>query len=244
MFLAEIYAFLGSVSFVNGNAVKARGYYEKAIKWNTSNSIVYLNYSIMLLREGDWRGALPLLEKAEARSRNELATKNIMVSKASCFWIGGDIDGAIGEFERVRERYDCLDLNALITLGYMHILKGDYETAEEYTQKALAENPSSGAAWDNLGQIYFRRGETAEAQDAFEKAVLFKPDLPDSLYHLGLIAEQEGDLTAAAQYYRRAYFCDITHFNTVTREQVAAKRAEFEEYEFDGGSGEDDQEED
>jgi tetratricopeptide (TPR) repeat protein len=130
------------------------------------------------------------------------------------------VDGAIETLEKMRRTYDYVNATVLATLGFMYFIKGDIEKAEELTQKALEDNPSSHSAWDNLGQIRYKQRKIDEAKEAFAKAVSFKGNLPDSLYYLGLIAREEGDENAAADYFKQALECDITPLNTVTREQV------------------------
>jgi Tfp pilus assembly protein PilF len=120
----------------------------------------------------------------------------------------------------MRKTYDYVNATVMATLGYMYFVKDDIEKAEDLTNKALEDNQSSHSAWDNLGQIRFKQGKYDEAKEAFVKAISFKGNLPDSLYYLGLIAREEGDGNAAADYFKQALECDITPLNTVTREQV------------------------
>jgi tetratricopeptide (TPR) repeat protein len=116
--------------------------------------------------------------------------------------------------------YEYVNAHVLSTLGYMLLVKGDLEGAEEYTRKSLEEDPSLSSAWDNLGQIAFKRGDKTQAKEHFLKALEYKPNLPDSLYYLALILEEEGDFIQALRRLETAKESKITALNTVTREQV------------------------
>jgi tetratricopeptide (TPR) repeat protein len=182
-----------------------------------------MHYALYLLRKGEGEAALRCLDKAESLRPKLLLQKNITLSRASCHWIMGRIEQARDILEGMRAEYEYVNANVLITLGYMYFLLDDFEKARQLSQLAIEDTPDSGAAWDNLGQIFYKQGQRAQAKEAFEKAIEYKPDLPDSLYHLGCIAEDEANYNAAAAYFSRAAACSITALNTVTRKQIEVK---------------------
>lgn len=216
-------AIFGNYMYVSGKQNAGIKLIRKAIQLDTKSPTAYLNYSILLVREGNGKEALNYIEKAERLSKNILTSKNIQLTKGSCYWVLGEIDNAIEVLEKMRTTYDYVNANALTTLGFMYFLKDDYDKAEEITRLALADSPESGSAWDNIGQIYLKKGDNKEAKEAFLKAVQYKSDLVDSYYFLGVIAEADNEPDKAREYFVKADNCDISSLNTVTKAQIQEK---------------------
>lgn len=220
IFRVSLISFVGNLNYAKGNIEMANKLYKIAISKNTKSPTVYLNYAICLLQEGNSKEALSLLKKAQSINTKIMTEKNILVTMASCFWVMGEIDKAIEILENMRYKHEYINSNALTTLGYMYFLKGDYKQAIEFTNKAIEEDPKCGAAWDNLGQIYYKNLELEKAEDAFKKALFYRNDLVDSNYYLGLLYEKKGDNIKAKEYFIKANNCHITALNSVTKEQI------------------------
>jgi tetratricopeptide (TPR) repeat protein len=67
----------------------------------------------------------------------------------------------------------------------------------------LAEQPADGDALRALGYLEYFEGRPEEARAAFEALLESGQHENDALFYLGGIAEQEGDIELAAQYYSR-----------------------------------------
>lgn len=199
---------------------KARKYYSLAAKLNTINVPALYNYGIMLLHDGKSKEALALFERAQKYNTKLIYEKNIPLAMGSCYWLMGNIDKAIELMEGLEEKYSYVNVSTLTTLGYLYILKEDYDKAEEYTKRALDDIPEHAPAWDNMGQIYFNKGDMPKAKEYFQKALEYRENMPDSLYYMGIIAKNEGDLDTAKKYLDRALNCNVTALNTVTVEEI------------------------
>jgi tetratricopeptide (TPR) repeat protein len=228
--IPDCVAIIGNYLYGRDQPRKAEPFFKWSIAHKTKSPSAHLYYATYLLRNGHAAEAEPLLTQAATLNPSVITTKHIRLTQASCQWALRNVDGAIEILEKMRHTYDYVNATVLATLGFMYFVKDDIEKAEELTNKALEDNQSSHAAWDNLGQIRYKQRKYDEAKEAFTKAVSFKGNLPDSLYYLGLIAREEGDENAAADYFKQALECDITPLNTVTREQVeeAARLQPFE----------------
>ena len=227
LYFPNYLAVWANLNYIRGNTEKARRLLKSAVDRNTKSPVAHLNYSILLVRDGDGANALKVLEKALALKPKLITEKNIRLTMGSCYWVMKDIDGAIDVYEDMLKRYDYVNAHVLTSLGYMYFLRGDAEKALETTNKALEDSPEYGAAWDNLGQIRYASGDTDEAKRAFETAVSHKADLADSNYYLGLIAEQQNDTEKAREYFTAAHGCKLSALNTVTRDQIEEKYAAY-----------------
>lgn len=69
-----------------------------------------------------------------------------------------------------------------------------------------SQHPLTPSAWFWIGEIYLVQRDNANAQTAFERIVDTYPDnerVPDSLYKLGVIAQQSNQLDRAKELYER-----------------------------------------
>ena len=231
-FLVLIICYRADCAAVWGNILYTRGHMEKAVKplrysvtHNTKSPVAHLHYGIYRLRQGEAKEAKGWLDKAEGLNIRPLTLKNVRLTQGCCLWVMGETDAAVAHLERMREMYEYVNPQVLSTLSYLYILKGELAKAESLSNAALEDTPDTASAWDNLGQIWLIRKNRPKAREAFEKALAYKKDLPDSLYYLGVIAQEEGNAAEARRYYTEAAACTITPLNTVTRDQIEAALA-------------------
>lgn len=95
-----------------------------------------------------------------------------------------DIDGllighrlmAAGEYDLALRAYtraagqQGLNVDTLSALGSANLKLGRLNQAEQLLRRAVEEEPSFAAAWNNLGVILMERGKTAEAAQVFRRA--------------------------------------------------------------------------
>jgi len=62
----------------------------------------------------------------------------------------------------------------------------------------------------NLGALYYERNNPMSARQLFQKAIRINPRSPLGYYHLGLLAEDDGDVISAAHYYSKSMELDPT----------------------------------
>ncbi len=82
--------------------------------------------------------------------------------------------------------------------------RGDLHSAAALCEQHLDENGPSAEWYYLLGVIRDSQGETQEAVKLLRKALYLEPKNIESLIHLSLIAEREGEHGTAANYKRRA----------------------------------------
>jgi len=102
-------------------------------------------------------------------------------------------------------------------IGKLHWLRGDYNRALEYTQRALTvrrkigDRRSIALSLNNLGLVYQDSGQFKLALDAFEQALRIRREIGDlvgvsiSLNNLGTVAQDQRDDTRALQLFLEAH---------------------------------------
>ncbi len=219
IFKNEINSIFANYNYSLGNVELAEKLFISSIKNNTKNPITYLNYAIMLSHKGKGVEAIKVLEKCEKLKMKPLTKKNIMQTKATCYWIANDIDKGISLLLELIDKFEYANPNTLTTLGYLYILKEDYNNAIKYTKKALLDDENYLLAYDNLGQIEYRRGDIDKAIEYFLK-VTEEYNYPDSLYYLGIIYFERNDKEKAKIYLEKTSHCNITALNTITENMI------------------------
>jgi len=227
----SIWALRGNYFYITGHHAKARPLLEKAIKTGSIKSpAAYIYYALILIKDDkDAAGALAILEKALTICKTPLDERSTLTTMATCHWLNGEPQKAIGLLENMRKNHEHINSSALVTLGYIYMAENDLENALEVTNLAITNDENYAAAYDNLGQIHLKNNDEDKAQEAFTKALSLKESLADSNYYMGILSEKQNDKTKAAEYFRKASISPISFFNTITQEQADKKYKEYHE---------------
>ncbi len=217
---AYVMGMIGNYFYIVRKPDKAMKFYEKAVKMKTFNVKALYNYGLDMLHQNKPEKALPVLERAEKLNTKPLFDKLIPLAVSSCCWLMGDIDRGIEILENLRNKYSYINCSTLVTLGYFYMLKGDYDMAEEITEKALSADPNSASAYDNMGQIYYNKNDFKKAEEYFKKALDLKENTVESLYYLALIKKSENKNDEAKQLLEKASGCYISGLNTISAEDI------------------------
>lgn len=137
-------------------------------------------------------------------------------------------------------------LALLIRLGNACDELGRNEAALDAFRQALEIDPSSAAAWNNVGIICARIGRLEEAQQALEEARSHDPENADILVTLGSLALKRGDPGTALEALDAALDLEsghpLAHANRALTYAVFGRLEEAEEalrlaalYGFSGG---------
>lgn len=102
---------------------------------------------------------------------------------------------AVREYERLLARplleLDDRDLRS--SLGYLHILQGDFDRAQTQYTTILEDNPGDSDAHFYLGYIYHELSKYDIAIDEFVKAIELNPDNSAALNSLSYVYAQRGE---------------------------------------------------
>lgn len=112
-------------------------------------------------------------------------------------------DEAYDLSETDEERLDCLLLKVDAQLG-----KHDDAAALRTLRAAPAGPYKHGGHAFSMGRALFELGKSNEALPLLKEAVKAEPDHADAHYHLGLVAEEQGDLAAATFHFLRTRALD------------------------------------
>lgn len=117
---------------------------------------------------------------------------------------------AEADFKRVLE-YQPDDVDTLNYLGYTWVDRGEnLVEAFEMIEKALAQEPNSGAITDSLGWAHYKLGDYEEAKIHLEDAVALDPSSATIIDHLGDVYWKLGRKREAGYQWKRALLFEPT----------------------------------
>lgn len=193
-----------------GDAAGAEACARRALELDPEAPEVHnlLGYTAALAGEAD--EALEHYRQAIALDENYfeamLNAAEVLLSMESWADAISHCDEAYELAETDEERLDCLLLKVDAQLG-----KGDDDGALR-TLHAAPDGPyANGGHSFSVGRALYELGKSEEALPLFKEAVKAEPDHADAHYHLGLVAEEQGDLAAATFHFLRTRALDA-HF--------------------------------
>ncbi len=93
---------------------------------------------------------------------------------------------------------------AHVNLGQLREQAGDLTGAQDEYRRALALDPATPKAHNNLGVVLMRLDRPGPAVELFREEVRRYPQNADAWFNLGLWAEMQGDAAEARRMYQRA----------------------------------------
>ena len=89
-------------------------------------------------------------------------------------------------------------------LANAYYAQGQFNTAQEEINRALAINPNFGPAYNLRGLIYASLGEDAQADQSFQRALQINPRDPDAMHNYGWFLCQRQRLAEAVAQFNQA----------------------------------------
>lgn len=130
-------------------------------------------------------------------------TPHPLVLKGRQAFESGDLPGAMSLAD-MRLNDDGADTDALQLKAFVFKARHDVAAAEATLRQAIAVDPGSDWAHNDLTELLHATGQARNAEAAARQAVVSHPDDPQAHLHLGVIFGEKDDLPAAEYHNRRA----------------------------------------
>jgi FimV-like protein len=125
---------------------------------------------------------------------------------AALFWAGYP-ERALPHLEAVLER-SPRNVQTMVMVAQIHLEAKRTARARAILEQALAADPMSAEAWNELGGVELADGNANAALDRYGKALEIKPDLSYALMNAAQASAQLGDNAGAERFFRRALEVD------------------------------------
>jgi tetratricopeptide (TPR) repeat protein len=171
----------GEQTFQQGRLEETERYYERAIKWNSLNSIYHANLGTVYWAQYSLSGKLPLATSAMRETEEAIALSPR---------IGGYYQ-QLGSFYYHIYRHH---------LPHPELL----EKAISLYQSALRYQPYQPFCRLELARLYYENNYGEQAREELEKLVIMEPNYVAAHYYLGVLYQEIGRQEEAKRYFLQA----------------------------------------
>ncbi len=213
-----IYSMKGNRLYANNQTKEALIWFEKASKVKSCRPRIITGYGYLLLKEGNIEKSEEIINKVLNLPLDPPDKMNTKMTLALIQWKKGKLDEAIETLEEVYKFYKNSTLYE--SLGYMLILKGDYEKALKFNLEAYDYNNSSDVILDNLAECYYFLENYEKSAEIYEKLVEKNVYFPEPYYFYGLIFKHQNEKEKALQMLNKALSCRESFLSNLKRPMI------------------------
>ena len=175
-----------------------------SLKNNAADRDIYLNIAQVYERARRYKEAEDAAHQAEAMPGDPRENEMTWFLLGAIYERQKQFDKAEDEFKRVLN-VDPKNAAALNYYGYMLADRGlRLDEAREMVQRALDQEPFSGAYLDSLGWVYYKQNKLDEAEATLHKAVERESHDPTIRGHLGDVYAKQGKMEQAAAEWEKS----------------------------------------
>ncbi|WP_262694499.1 tetratricopeptide repeat protein [Kordiimonas aquimaris] len=174
----------GDIAFLRGDFENALTHYGAAIANNSDNYSAFIARAQAHLKTGN-----PELALADAEVAVGLSAENTLAhyTLGTAYNQLGRQTDAKAQFEQALAFLDS-NVPALLELTGIHIIEGDYETAEQYLDRVYSEQPENSTAQFFSAMLLAVKGDDEKARDQLELLVINNNANPQLARLLGHVA--------------------------------------------------------
>lgn len=195
--------YMGIIHDEQGKYDKAVEFYDRAVRYDSANPIIYRNMSLTYRHMRQFDKAVDAVRKAirlEPRNvNNRLLAGNILFEQ-------GKYRDARAEYQEVLG-IQPENASALYNLSMTLIRDGDQVSAIEYLKKAGDADRIGKVAhmsYSKLGVVFTQMGDYEIAENYLKKAISINPTDPLDRYNLGIVNLKKNDKEAALREFAKA----------------------------------------
>lgn len=191
---------LADLYYTRKNYDEAEAEYRKLTVQEPRNGLAFSRLGKVYSEKGDLKKAVSILEKGYGSNLDDL---NIIADLCEYYIRDKRIDKAMALCTD-RTKKDPNDAFSYNLIGKIHILKKQYNDAENAFNKVIAIKPTWGAPHQNLAQLFVIQGKYDEAVNKYRMLIEKAPKNQSSYLSLGQLYEVTGNFAEAISLYEKA----------------------------------------
>jgi len=208
-----------------GKNSKALKLYKLAIKFSFSKLHYKTEYSLLLMRMGNFKEAASLLTEIIIDKKISKVDKvNVRAYRAMAYHKMGRNDEALEEMEELFKSTKSSVIYGL--LGFLRQLSGKPEV--DFCEEAYAYNSDDRDICDNLLVAYIRSGNFQKADEIAKNLREKYPRFVEAFYHSALLEYKKGNKDKAKEYLEKLKECKRSMLTTVAQEEIENLKEEIE----------------
>jgi len=181
-----------------GRNEEARDALLEAIRIDPAKSRFYVNLSVVYYRLKQKDESLRAAEQAVAIEPNSVEARETL-----CYRYGeSPMKAKMAECYELLLKLTPKDAVAKANYAVAQVWIGNIDKGIEILDEVVTSTPSFAAAWNALGQAYFRKKKYSNAASSFKRAVEISPEIPIYRYNLGVTQVQRKNKAGAFSQYK------------------------------------------
>ena len=219
--MPAIYAIKANSLYNSGDIDGAKKYYQKAIDTGRANSHVIVRYVMILMRNGNFKTALRLIDKTVS-GRYVRDEDKLLLKQYRCLLYHklGDVEEAMDDALEIFS--SVKNTTSYSLLGYLKLAQ---EEIGESTLRLCLEgydyNSDDRDIVDNLVYAYYRMGYLEEAEELLPELIEKNPNFVEGYYHGALVKLALGKKKEAKELFEKISECNKTALTTVSDEEIS-----------------------
>ena len=215
-----IYAMKANALYNEGNIDGAKKYYEKAVDTGRAKSNVIVQYVMMLMRNGNFKTALRLIDKTVSERKVKDDDKLILKQYRCLLYhkLGNKeeaLDDAMEIFSSVKNTI------SYGLFGYLRLANGKFnERTLGLCLEAYEYNSDDRDIVDNLVYACYKMEKFEEAEELLPELIEKNPKFVEGYYHGALVKLALGKKKEAKELFEKISECNKTALTTVSDEEI------------------------
>jgi tetratricopeptide (TPR) repeat protein len=220
-----ILKFFAVKAISDGRNDRAVSFYKKASHMFGGNNQYKIEYSLVLMRLGEYKEAEKMLNTVILdRSISKKDKINAKTYRAMAYHKEGRTEEAI---EEMQELYETAKTTLVYGLfGYLKQLDG--ASALDFCLEAYDYNSDNRDICDNLLVAYIREGNFEKADEIAENLRDSYPQFLEAFYHSALLEAKRGNKEKAKEFLDKTADCKRSKLTTISEEEIEKLRKEIE----------------
>ena len=206
---------LATLSAINGNFEKAKGFLKQVIKIEPNNLTILQNLGTAHKELGEFDEAIKLYNKVlNINPKHTNSNYNLGL----VFYKLNDLEKAKSYLKKTVEIQKNYAL-AFFSLANVHSDLKEYNDAVSCYQKSIEINPNLPGAHNNLGLIFRILNDLENAISCYKKAIELKSDHAGAYHNLALTLKDLGQFDEAIKYHQKAIKYEpenLAHFHFIS----------------------------
>jgi len=219
--------YIGIINDKRDNYNKAIEYYNRALKYNNKNPIIYRNLSLAYKNKMNLTKAGEILKKGLDIEPNNINNRILM---GNILFHQGKYNEAISQYEKAI-KINSENPSALYNLALSLLKTGDELSGIKYLKKAGSIdnfNKIAHLSYSQLGLIYTKMNDHDSAEKYLKLAISINPNDPIDRYNLGIIYLKQNKRTKAlAEFVQAEKLCE---YDTILLENIGEAYFSLKEY--------------
>lgn len=191
---------LGTILMSQGKLIEASEQFDKGIKYDKDNSMLYVNSAICNIGQGNPDKSIELCKIAISLDSEFTNAHNILGNAYLAKSLHREAADSFESALKLDENHH----DARFNLGKALLELGDIDEAKENFEAVLEVTPNKAHALNGIADVLYLKREYTKASEYYDEAIKFNAEFSPAYVGLGKVFLGLDDLDSAITHFKRA----------------------------------------